>query len=287
MKVKALLLLLAVTITPVLYAQEGLSLEEDDRIRGEYNENSIRPIREEDILFKMRVWGWMDLREKMNQPWNSHDSEIVKLMLEGVESGELTAYTYENNYMRDEDVLDPDEVKEMLKRPSQGEELSEEEKKLLEQLGNIDGAEEAVDPGSVHFDYLDIKLLEVTEDFIVDKRRSRTYWDIQSVSILLHASLTREGVVKGVARFRYKDLVEYFNKYPKKAVWYNPQNAGAHLKFSDAFDLRLFNARPIRYSNPTNGRIEEVEGVQGLDAIAASERFKNRLLEFEHNLWEY
>ena len=42
-----------------------------------YNINSVRPIRSEDVMFSIRVWSKMDLREKSNEGWNSRYSKIV------------------------------------------------------------------------------------------------------------------------------------------------------------------------------------------------------------------
>ncbi len=277
----------------------GLNAQEDSvAIRGDYNRNSVRPIRTEDIMFRMRVWSWMDLREKVNSRWTAQGNEIVKLLLQGAmdEIDGITAYRAdsirnpEGDFL-DEDIITPQQVQARMKLPEEDEgdlpggvNIDD----LLGSLGgdstNTGGANAEVSP---YYEYNDIMLIEICEDFVFDKRRSRAYWDIQSISILLHPAQTRAGTTQVIARFKYKDVVEYFKKFPKQAAWYNAQNPGRPLSFTEAFDLRMFDSRPIRYSNPENGRIEDVEGVQGLNAILASQRFKNKLLEFEHNLWEY
>ena len=50
-----------------------------------YNVNSVRPIRSEDVMFSIRVWSKMDLREKSNEGWNSSSSKIVELIFEGID----------------------------------------------------------------------------------------------------------------------------------------------------------------------------------------------------------
>ncbi len=50
-----------------------------------YNVNSVRPIRSEDVMFSIRVWSKMDLREKSNEGWNSKSSKIVELIFEGID----------------------------------------------------------------------------------------------------------------------------------------------------------------------------------------------------------
>ncbi len=293
MKLRSFLLITLCLVSLNLVGQEDSVV-----IRGDYNPNSVRPIRTEDIMFKMRVWSWMDLREKVNSRWTSQGSEIVKLLLEGAmdEIDGITAYKSDSvrnpeGDFRDEDILTAAEVYERLKLPEEDTEAGLPAginiDDLLGDLGGGDSTANNPAAEEPYYEFNDITLLEICEDFIIDKRRSRAYWDIQSISIVLNPSQTRTATTAVVARFKYKDVVEYLKKFPKKARWYNAQNPGRPLTFTEAFDLRMFDARPIRYSNPTNGRIEDVEGVQGLNAILASQRFKNRLLEKEHNIWEY
>ena len=283
------------SISICLISLNLIGQEDSVVIRGDYNPHSVRPIRTEDVMYKMRVWSWMDLREKINSRWNSQGGELVKLLLEGAmdEIDGITAYKADSvrnpqGDFLDEDILTPTQVLERMKLPEEDTEDLPAGINIDELLGDLGGdATEGAEEASPYYEYNDIVLLELCEDFIIDKRRSRAYWDIQSISLVLNPTQTRSGTTAIIARFKYKDVVEYFKKFPKRARWYNAQNAGRSLTFSEAFDLRMFDSRPIRYSNPTNGRIEDVEGVQGLNAILASQRFKNRLLEYEHNLWEY
>ena len=285
------------SLTLCLVAFNLMGQEDSLAIRGEYNPNSVRPVRTEDIMYKIRVWSWMDLREKVNSRWNAQGNEIVKLLLEGAmdEIDGITSYKADSvrnpeGDFRDQDILTPQQVQARMRLPEEdtgdlpsGIDLEA----LLAGLGGADTTNAANQAASPYYEYDEIVLLELCEDFIVDKRRSRSYWDIQSISLVLNPSQTRAGTTAVIARFRYKDVVEYLKKFPKRGRWYNAANPGQKLSFAEAFDLRMFDSRPIRYSNPTNGRIEDVEGVQGLNAILASQRFKNKLLEFEHNLWEY
>jgi Gliding motility associated protein GldN len=293
-------LFLSITLTFCLATSNLMGQEDSVTIRGEYNPNSIRPVRTEDIMFRMRVWSWMDLREKVNSRWNAQGNEIVKLLLEGAmdEIDGITAYRAdsirnpEGDFL-DEDIITPQQVQARMLIPVEdtGDLGGMSIDDLLGGAG-LGGAEDSItnagnQEASPYYQFDEILLLELCEDFIIDKRRSRGYWDIQSISLVLNPTQTRAATTAVIARFKYKDVVAYMKKFPKQARWYNASNPGQKVSFSEAFDLRMFDARPIRYSNPNNGRIEDVQGVEGLNAILASQRFKNKLLEYEHNLWEY
>ena len=127
--------------------------------------------------------------------------------------------------------------------------------------------------------------MEIKEDYIFDKQRSRAYNSIQTISIIIPAEKTIKGFDVPVASFRYKDLDQYFRSNPK-CIWYNFRNIAQHKNMADAFDLRLFNARIIKQSNPTDSFL--VDLFKGEKAgLRASEQLEYKLMEFEHNLWEY
>jgi Gliding motility associated protein GldN len=131
----------------------------------------------------------------------------------------------------------------------------------------------------------DLTILEIKEDYIFDKQRSRAYNSIQTISIIIPAEKTIKGFDVPVASFRYKDLDQYFRSNPK-CIWYNYQNIAQHKNMADAFDLRLFNARIIKQSNANDAFL--VDLYKGEKAgLRASELLEYKLMEFEHNLWEY
>jgi Gliding motility associated protein GldN len=131
----------------------------------------------------------------------------------------------------------------------------------------------------------DLTILNIKEDYIFDKQRSRAYNSIQTITIVIPAEKTVKGFDVEVASFRYKDLDQYFRSNPK-CVWYNFQNIAQHKNMADAFDLRLFSARIIKQSNPGDQYL--VDLYKGEKAgLRASEQLEYKLMEFEHNLWEY
>ena len=131
----------------------------------------------------------------------------------------------------------------------------------------------------------ELSVLEVKEDWIFDKKRSRLYYDIQTIKMLLPADKNTAGFEVPIATFKYKDLDKLFRSDPKKFVWYNTQNQAQHKNLADAFDLRLFYGRITKVANPED---KELVGLYGdKEGLLKSYQTEYDLMEIEHGLWEY
>jgi len=301
----ASLLLLAGSYTGVI-AQE-------DNSRG-YNPNSLRPIHESDIMFKRTVWRRMDLNEKQNRPFFATNAEITRFIINAVKAGLLQPYANDSLTVK----LPLEKFIENLQVPTANAGLSEEEKKagFKDESDSGWGAAEpapsptpaakgkkgkkgaaATEPAPVvqapapkpvimnEFLPQELKTLEIKEDIIFDKQRSRMYYDIQSFTIVIPGDKFETGLDKQVASFKYKDLAKLFKDDPK-AIWFNSQNNKEHKNLADAFDLRLHHARIVKISNPDDAFLVDIyEG--GRKGLIASEQLEEQLMEFEHNLWEF
>ncbi|EMR03782.1 gliding motility associated protein GldN [Cesiribacter andamanensis AMV16] len=271
---------------------------------SEYNENSVRPIRESDILLKKRVWRRIDLKEKQNKPFFAYNNEISKIMIEAVKAGVLTPYANDSlkTRMSREDFL------ANLQMPDTGGGLTEEEKAMgfsqennsgwdtsgwgsnnnSGAAGNNAGASSGASSASAtEFLPRQITTLELMEDMIFDKRRSRLYWDIQAVKLVIPASQFETGLLREVAVFKYKDVEQLFRSMPGEAIWFNPHNSAGHLNLADAFTLRLFSGRIIKVANPDDSMLVDIYNRSNKDGLMASQWIEMQLLELEHELWEF
>ena len=247
-----------------------------------YNPLSVRPIHVSDIMWKKTLLRAMDLREKQNTPLFARNKEITKLILEAVAKGELTPYANDSL----ERKLTIDEFNENLTVPAEGPVLTEEEK----QIALLNGDSSVLVSGGVEFFMpRDLYQLQITEDLIFDKQRSRLYYDIIAITVLLPADLKKNvrAIEFNVASFSYKELVEKLFKDNPKALWFNVQNDQQHKNLADAFDLRLFSSYIIKVSNPNDARLEDIYGGDQAKGIMASQWAAMELLEYEHNLWEF
>ncbi|TAH16155.1 MAG: gliding motility protein GldN [Runella slithyformis] len=131
-----------------------------------------------------------------------------------------------------------------------------------------------------------LSVLEVKEDWIFDRKRSRQYYDIQTITVFVPADMRPDGVEMPVATFKYKDLDKLFRSDPKKFIWFNEYNTAQHKNLADAFDLRLPYGRIIKSSNPKDLDLITIYGAEK-EALWKSIQMENELMELEHGLWEY
>lgn len=267
--------------TPEAIAQETAS---------GYNENSVRPVHSDYMMYKRRVWRRMDLREKQNKPFFASSNEITRIIIDAVKDGRL--YPYKNDSLKER--MSKEEFLDNLKTPDSEIGLTEEERSMGfgENTGTGWGGDtwggEQQGPVINYFFPNEIALMNIVEDVFFDRIRSRQYYDIQALELIIPADKIPTGLERKVGTFKYIDLERLFRSMPTEAIWFNPQNGAQHRNLADAFQLRLFNARITKVENPDNLQIVDIQGDGDLRrGLYASQEMEHKLMEYEHDLWEY
>lgn len=258
---------------------------------------SYRPIPNSDIMFRKTIWRAVDLREKQNKPMFSEGKEITRVILDAVKRGELPAY-------RNDSLTTTFTAAEVTSNTSYSESsagLSDEEKAAgfsdesaddwgapKAKKGSKPVAKKPAAPPSYEYRPKDLYQMELKEDMIFDKKRSRMYHDIKTITLLVPSTLSANtsGIEKPIATFKYSDLVKVFRNNPDKAIWFNSQNDAQHKNLADAFELWLFNSYIVKVSNPNDSRLDEIYGGQQ-QGILASQQAASDLIEYEYNLWSF
>ncbi|MTI33326.1 gliding motility protein GldN [Cytophagales bacterium RKSG123] len=259
----------------------GLDQAKAQEIDTGYNPNSLRPVHESDIMYKKRLWRRMDLREKQNRPFFAMNHEISRIIIDAVEMGLIYPYTNDSLNVR----MSKEEFFTRLSLPD--EEAFEDESDFQPSGWDEPENDQPVEQKSLYFLPRQVSVIEITEDMIFDKARSRMYFDIQAITLVIPGKEFETGLQKELGTFKFKDLVALFKSQPKDAIWYNPYNTAKHLNLSDAFELRLFAARLIKVENPNDAFIADQYPESQRAGIIASQRIEYELLEQESELWEY
>ena len=250
---KLFLLLLVFAASIASFAQFG------------YNPNSVRPVLEDDIMFRKTVTRRINLKEKQNRPFMAKGYEISDLIFVAVKTGKLQGYAYEIG------VTDLMNKLDTAKDQNWNKKYDARDDQYYEMYAE------------------DVSVLEIVEDVIFDKRRSRMYVDILVVSLIAPGA-DAGGQDKYMASFKYKDLDRYFREVyvtsnQKEALWYNPNNLRRHMCLADAFELRLFSSRILKVSNPEDKYLQDM--YKEVEELYKAQEAEMELMEFEHNLWEF
>jgi gliding motility associated protien GldN len=277
----------------------------------QYNPNSLNPIPRYEQLYKVKVWREVRLDEKQNKGFFARSNEITKLILDAVNSGELvdvymndsltTKKTKEalttdmkiqdgivpdpwqpsNDYYAD-DAVEFNGVYYKAKRDNRG--------KNPDTSADDWGRDNSLGKGTFAQPF-QLSTIRIVEDIIFDKRRSRLYYDIQSVTLVWPGD---KGNPRGgdldIATFKYKDLVQVFRNHPNDAIWFNRYNSAENKNYEEAFLLRLFHGVIHKVENPDNETIYDVYSANNRpykETVWAREWEEMKLMEREHNLWEY
>ncbi|UOG75369.1 gliding motility protein GldN [Hymenobacter tibetensis] len=259
---------------------------------------SYRPIPNSDIMFRKTITRAIDLREKQNKPMFSEGKEISRIITDAVKRGELQAYR--NDSLTS--TFTPAEVSANMSYAEASAGLSDEEKAagfseeavddwgapVSKKKGGKAVAKAPAAPPSYEYRPKDLYQMELKEDMIFDKKRSRMYHDIKTIKLLVPSTLSSNtsGIEKEIATFKYSDLVKVFRNNPDKAIWFNSQNDAQHKNLADAFELWLFNSYIVKVSNPNDARLDEIYGGQQ-QGILASQQAASDLIEYEYNLWSF
>lgn len=232
--------------------QERFTGVDEEDWKDGINPHSVRPIAYSDQMLKYTVWRQLNLKDRANLGFYSKNQTLFDLIRKGIIDGSLR-------------VFSNDSLTTTMERTIALE-------KVMDQTYGIP------------FEPYKIYILTLREDVIFDRKRSRLYYDIQSLQFFIPPDISPKGIFDPLFVLRYKDLVEFFEDQPN-ANWFNTQNNAEHRSFADAFDLRLFSSRIEKISNPQDEGLDEVYGNQ--DNLYEAYKKEQWLVDKESVLWSY
>lgn len=282
-------------------------------------------------LFRFRVTRFVDLKERQNAGFKSRNSDIGGLIIDLIKAGKISPYgaafgdpaefetpmadtaalvlnanfvtsqtrgpwSASENYVAGERVI-------VTVKDSKG----IEDQNVFQALLDNGGKEPLTNPGfwqdqgpmANKLEKNGVVGIEMIEDVIFDKRRSRLTYDILAIGVDLQDPAT--GDVAPRFYVRYADLVKEIDRLAKSrnvserksVIWANRYNPAESKKFSDAFKLRLFHGVIRKVENPDDLSIMDViynkstgrgSHAEGVFAMWEAEM---QMMEKEHNLWEF
>jgi len=234
-------------------------------------------LREADVMWSKDLWRIIDLRQRMNYPLRYPETEpiehrysLYQLLLEGIRSGEILPYGF-NNF--NNPFMEPTSLAEVY-RAIEADTIFGDNGEVLRV--NINGNL--------------VKGFYVREKWYFDKQHSEMRVRITALAPLIikpkfdqQTGQPLPGVDKIIPFFVY--FPECRNLLATHMV-FNPNNDAQNLSFDDLFIQRRFASTIAQESNEYGNRFI-VDYVTGQDALMEAERIKNELFIMEHDLWEY
>lgn len=266
------------------------SLRNDDAIeRNLVKDRTPLPyenLREDDAMYRQKIWREIDTREKINLPFRYAANEdngnqrfisiLFKAIQDGPDNGGVTAFS-----AVDDRFTTPMTVAEVAQVVSGG----TVQVPITDSLGNVTSYKTVT--AEVNLD--SFYKFQIKEEVIFDKESSRLFWRILGIAPLKRV-LTSSGIDLGETPLfwvYYPDMRPIFAKYEV----YNGKNYGARMSWEELFESRMFHGRIIKSTldNPYDQFLNQETGLKQspMLQLLEGEKIKNKIFNYEQNLWSY
>ena len=240
-----------------------------------------KTIREDDAVFKQRIWREIDTREKINLPFryslveDNGSQRFISILINAIKGG-VTAFD-----PLDDRFTAPLSTQQALGALSTGKPdtipVSDLDGNVVKY--NVMTKEPSLD--SV-YKYL------LKEEVVFDKESSRLYTRILGIAPEMPLTLsdgTSLGTMRKLFWIYYPDLRQTLAKYEV----YNPKNFGARMSWEDLFESRMFSSYITKTTldNPFDQSLKDKYGKNSLYVLLEGESIKDKIFNYEQSLWSY
>ena len=260
----------ALAQTTDIKAPKNSILSGQQEIMNEKKPSPLPEIDESNVMWKKTVIREIDFRQKINQvfyyPINPTEDwrNLITVIYDGIQSGEITAYRVENNI---DDMVTPLTLADFEK----------ENTKIGDPPVIWRDGEEV--PNEIAFKdrMLNVTRLRIKEDWYFDKKLSQFLVRI----IALSPVVADEDGISQTCWIPYEDSRAVL----AKAFAFNRNNSAQRRTYDEIFQKRVFDSYIVKEENVYDRYINSY--AFNIDALYESERIKNEMFDFEQSLWEY
>ena len=247
-------------------------------IYNKENISSRRPIpytslREGDVMWEKRVWRDLDMREKQNQQfyypveYNACRTSLFQALTTNILNGNIMAFV-------DEDFMIPYNLAELRKKLVK---IDTVDRIIYDPEGNeIVERVPTADSTSI---YRKILRYRLKEDWFFDRQKSDL--EVRIIGIAAYEFDEEKEAYRELFWVYFPSCRPYFAKNDV----YNFKNDAERRSLDDIFWKRQFASTVVKESNVYDRYIGEYQ--KGIDALLESDKIKNNMFNWEHDLWNY
>ncbi len=236
-------------------------------------------IREDDAVYRQRVWREIDTREKMNLPFryaadeDNGNQRFIAIILKAIRDREITAF---------------DPIDDRFTKPLTAQAVMESFSGGVDTVpsydlqGNIESYQvrtKEVDPDSIY-------RFRIKEEWVFDKESSRMFVRILGVCPVKPIYTTTGQFIDNVPLFwvYYPDTRGVLSRYEA----FNGKNFGARMTWEELFENRMFSSYITKTTmdNPYDRRLKDYIKDPIL-RLLEGENIKDKIFNYEQDLWSY
>ena len=244
-------------------------------------------IREDDAVYRQRVWRIIDTREKMNAAfrnnWEEDNGEqaFILILMDAIKKGKVLAF-------KDDRFTEIMPMSDIMSKIGGGMDTSE-----VVDVNTGEIAYYSVKPNEINWD--SVYQYKVKEEWIFDKESSKLYVRIIGICPIISMASKTSGAKIG----DFPLFWVYYPDYPKSVQGslrpllaeyetFNPKNFGARMTWEELFENRMFSSYVTKSTmeNPYNREIREYVKDPIL-RLLEGDRIMEKIFNHEQNQWSY
>ncbi|MCO5231288.1 MAG: gliding motility protein GldN [Chitinophagales bacterium] len=229
-------------------------------------------VREADVFWRKDIWRVIDTREKMNLPFSYPKAPLINILIDAVKSGEVPVFGANDDDFKN--PINPDDALAMTGSTS-----------------DTIYVPDAMNPDSLiptvitkDFNFENVKQYRLKEVWYFNKQSSTMQVRILGIAPIMD-DYSEEGVFRGTKALFWIFMPNLRNVLVKTEA-FNPFPDGVRLTWDDIFTLRLFSSVIYKEDNVRDERVKDI-WEDPIDQLYESERIKEKIFNFEHDLWEF
>ncbi|GEP92283.1 type IX secretion system ring protein PorN/GldN [Chitinophaga terrae (ex Kim and Jung 2007)] len=235
-------------------------------------------IREDDRFWEKRVWQVIDIREKINLPfqYNVEDESgvnqlFINILLNAIKNKEIEAFSPIDD--RFTTIMPYEEIQNKLSG----------EERTVRSIDPVTGEEKMVTTRD-DFDPRTIKQYKIKEVWVFDKEASALKVRILGIAPMV-SRINEDGSVRASIPLFWVYYPDCRAVLAKHDV-YNQNNDASTISWEDLFEMRFFGSYIVKENNTYNREIKDYIK-DGVMRLLEGQAIKDRIFNKEQDLWQY